>query len=372
MANLFSLLSWSTVAILLASFNPNAVTALSLHSREARFSPNHGELARRMFSEKRTKRCKPRTTVSSVPAATSSTAKNDPTTTKAATSTSEAATSAPKPTSTSKSSSAPKPTSAPPAAGSVQALFPGKKLLAWGDEAKFLNDWNSLAQRAYTWSPTTNSEFSQFGVKSCPMFWGQKSLQEFQDKVLNSDAEVDCVLGFNEPELASQGNLDPGYAAQLWVDNIVPVKKNKGAFLGGPAVTSDTPTNTNWLDKFFNACKDQTGDPHCLVDFLPVHYYDISASGFISFLNMMHDKYQKPIVVTEFADHNFNGGNQASMDEVWDFAGQMKSFFETTEWIVGFAPFGCIPVSSLPDINKDNAIMGDDHKPTSLGQYYYS
>jgi len=328
-----------------------------------------------MSAEKRTKRCKPRASASSVPAATSSTAKNDPTTSQAATSTSKAATSAPKPTSTSKSSSAPKPTSAPPAppaAGSVQALFPGKHLLAWGDEAQFLKNWNSVAQRAYTWSPTINSELSPYGVKSCPMLWGEKSVQEFQDKVLNSDADCDCALHVNEPEIASQGSMDPGRAAQLWVENMIPLKKKKGTFLGTAAVTSDTPTNTKWLDSFFAACKDQTGDAHCQADFMAVHYYDLSATGFISFLNMMHGKYGLPIAVTEFADHNFNGANQASMDQVWDFAGQMKSFFESTDWIIAYAPFGCIPVSSLPDINKDNAIMGDDHKPTALGSYYYS
>jgi len=364
MAPLLSLLTWSTLAVLLASFSPTPVSALSLHSHEARISPNHGELAKRMSQHQRQKRCKPRTSVPPAPASTSS--------------------EAPKPTSKPEDHSdppaappktdKPKPSSPPssaPAANNVWQLFPNKALLAWGNTNEDLPKWSQFASRLYTWGTTLNRDVDQYGFKSCPMLWGWKNVQDFADTVLNSDAAVDCALGMNEPEIPSQGNMSPEDAADLWVKYLVPLKQKKGTLLGTPAVTSDTPTNYKWMDRFFAACKDRTGDAHCLADFMPLHYYDISAQGFKDFLGMMHGKYNLPIAVTEYGDHNFNGPNQANAGEVWNFAGEMKTFFRQTDWIIAYAPFGCIRKSQLPDINPLNAIMGDNGLPTDLGYFYY-
>jgi hypothetical protein len=35
---------------------------------------------------------------------------------------------------------------------------------------------------------------------------------------------------------------------------------------------------------------------------MAVHYYDVSAQGFIDYLNLWHDTFGLPIYVTEFAD----------------------------------------------------------------------
>jgi len=48
-----------------------------------------------------------------------------------------------------------------------------------------------------------------------------------------------------------------------------------------------------------------------------------------------------PVWITEFADQNFSGsGGQASMDEVWGFAGTMTNFVNNTPWLEVAFPFG--------------------------------
>jgi hypothetical protein len=70
------------------------------------------------------------------------------------------------------------------------------------------------------------------------------------------------IQAFNEPDNAGQSNMDPTYAAQLWVQYIQPIQKI-GVLLGAPAVTN-APSGAAWLRTFFSAC---TG---CKVDFLPI------------------------------------------------------------------------------------------------------
>ncbi|HEV7738456.1 MAG TPA: hypothetical protein VGO47_13940 [Chlamydiales bacterium] len=148
MAPLLSLLSWSTLAVLFASFAQSPVSAVSLHPHQARTSPNHGELARRMSEHKRVKRCKPRASVPAAPQSTSSDAPQPTSTSKPADHSDPAPAPAPAPPKT--TSDKPKPSSHPPpapSAGNPWSLCPNKKMLAWGAEAQFLHDWSQYAQR---------------------------------------------------------------------------------------------------------------------------------------------------------------------------------------------------------------------------------
>ncbi|KIJ56558.1 glycoside hydrolase family 128 protein [Sphaerobolus stellatus SS14] len=227
----------------------------------------------------------------------------------------------------------------------------------------------------YNWQSTTSATTEQFGVKWCPMLWGGSAsdVSDFQSGVLNSDTPVDCALGFNEPELdpsAGQAALDPQTAANLWVQNLFPLKAKKGTLLGSPAVTSDQTQAMAWLDAFFAACSGPTGDAHCGADFMALHFYDITTSGFQSFLTAMHDRYGLPVVVTEFGDHSFNGAAQPGQGDVFNFAGTMTSWFQSTSWIAGYAPFGAM--LNVPDIGTVNQLMNNDNTPNSLAFTYYN
>jgi hypothetical protein len=383
MAPIVSLLTLTSLAVLLASFEATPVSAVSIHNAR---TPNHNVLAKRV-NNTQVKRCKSRSAPAAVAASTSVAASSAAASSAAASSaaavvkvTSSAAATSSKAKATSSAAAKPttaqssaKATSTPSSApaGDVNSLFPGKKLLGWGDSLDNLPQWSGLAQRGYNWQPTTSAQTSQFGVKWCPMLWGWDQVDQFASDVVNSDTPVDCAVGFNEPELSSQSSMDPTDGANLWVKYFIPLKNNKGTLLGTPAVTSDQTAAEAWLDTFFAACAGSTGDSRCKADFMPIHFYDTSVSGFQTFLTSMHSKYGLPIVVSEFGDHSFTGGAQPSSSDVWSFASQMKSFFDSTSWIIGYAPFGCIPSSQLPDIGSVNAIMSDSHTPTDLGNFWY-
>ncbi|KAG7095796.1 hypothetical protein E1B28_006496 [Marasmius oreades] len=65
--------------------------------------------------------------------------------------------------------------------------------------------------------------------------------------------------------------------------------------LGGPAVSA-RPTGQQWLKDFFAAC-----NGGCRVDFLPIHWYGEGTANFDQYVQVMHNMFNKPIWVTEFA-----------------------------------------------------------------------
>jgi hypothetical protein len=61
-----------------------------------------------------------------------------------------------------------------------------------------------------------------------------------------------------------------------WREYMQPLKE-KGYKLGMAATTS-APSGLQWVLDFMAAC------PDCTVDFVPVHWYDVSADGFKSYV----------------------------------------------------------------------------------------
>ncbi|KAJ7488767.1 glycosyl hydrolase catalytic core-domain-containing protein [Mycena galericulata] len=69
------------------------------------------------------------------------------------------------------------------------------------------------------------------------------------------DAETpEHLLGFNEPDIASQANMSPSDAADLWMENIQPWAA-KGTKLISPAVA----WNLNWTQNFLTELESRDG-----------------------------------------------------------------------------------------------------------------
>jgi hypothetical protein len=100
------------------------------------------------------------------------------------------------------------------------------------------------------------------------------------------------LLGFNEPDLASQANMTVAQAISLW-----PKYMATGLILGSPA-----PTNPNaWFDDFLA----QAQANGYRVDFICLHYYrPPNAANAVAdlkkWLTDTYAKYKKPIWLTEF------------------------------------------------------------------------
>ena len=82
------------------------------------------------------------------------------------------------------------------------------------------------------------------------------------------------------------------------------------------------------------------------IDFVCVHDYGGGVEAFKNKLTSIHNKFKKPILVTEFAVADWkagqHGGNKHPVSKVKAFMEQVLPWMEETEWILGYCwfPFG--------------------------------
>ncbi|CAL5875048.1 uncharacterized protein PFLUO_LOCUS9351 [Penicillium psychrofluorescens] len=139
------------------------------------------------------------------------------------------------------------------------------------------------------------------GVQYVPQIWGTSDLDSVATAVntlLHSGSQY--ILGFNEPDMTSQSNIDPTDAANYYATQIVPFKGH--AKLISPAVTSSmTPgMGLSWFEEFMGE-----GGSSCNLTGLAVHWYGDTADEFTTFVQQAMStasQYGLPEVwVTEFA-----------------------------------------------------------------------
>jgi hypothetical protein len=136
----------------------------------------------------------------------------------------------------------------------------GKRGLAWASKvAKDIALFNSssLISWDYNWSPNKGNPMNVSGLEFTPMIWNGVGIDQLAAKVREEQAKI--VLAFNEPDLASQANMDPATAAKLWIQYLEPLRAG-GIKLGSPAVTQN---GAMWIREFLHICNGS-----CTVDFL--------------------------------------------------------------------------------------------------------
>jgi hypothetical protein len=98
------------------------------------------------------------------------------------------------------------------------------------------------------------------------------------------------LLGFNEPDHRGQANMSVDKAIRLW-----PQLQSTGLRLGSPATINVT---SRWLDQFMTRAK----KANLRVDFMTMHSYTApNADSFLTKVKYLHEKYERPIWVTEYA-----------------------------------------------------------------------
>jgi hypothetical protein len=146
---------------------------------------------------------------------------------------------------------------------------------------------------AYDWSATPPRSRSR--IQWVPMVWGGGSVTSSVIAALTTvrrSGRAADLLGFNEPDSASQSNMSPGQAAALW-----PQLERTGLRLGSPAPA--VPTD-GWLARFMSLARAR----HLRVDFIALHYYqDFTNPDAVGALRRqlvaIHDTYHRPIWITE-------------------------------------------------------------------------
>jgi hypothetical protein len=156
----------------------------------------------------------------------------------------------------------------------------------------------------YNWSPAkTNTGGTDPGIEFVPMIWGPANVNATTLSQVKTRGTV--LLGFNEPDFASQSNMTVQKALDLW-----PQLQGTGMRLGSPAVAFGADRPGGWLDQFMAGAATRG----YRVDFITLHWYggDFSPAAvgqLKGYLQATWNRYHKPIWLTEYALMRFaNGG----------------------------------------------------------------
>ncbi|KIP12830.1 glycoside hydrolase family 128 protein [Phlebiopsis gigantea 11061_1 CR5-6] len=294
-------------------------------------------------------RCKPRSSTSSLVVVSTSVAVPVITTSAA-----PAKTTSVKPTTTKSSTPASTPTKT--SSGSSGSAKIG---ISWNSEnnaASLVNVLSDNVAYLYSWSPWKPQD-NIFGLKFAPMLWGPKQQSDWNKLVVPGYANL--AIALNEPDEPTQLNMDPGDAAAYWKSQ-VQSKAGEGYELWGPAVTSSTRGET-WMDNFLAAC-----NGGCTFTHNALHFYDTDPQALITYVQHWHNKYGKPIVLTEFACQNFGGGAQADSGQVWAFYKTVIPWLMSQDYVTAFFPFGFL--EDMGNVNPLNQMLKGGQL-TDLGNY---
>ncbi|XP_045200169.1 uncharacterized protein LOC123554236 [Mercenaria mercenaria] len=142
---------------------------------------------------------------------------------------------------------------------------------------------------------------SIFSNKFVPMIWG---MYKKTDYTCHHGSGATAVLGCNEPNHKQQSSILPEKAADRW-----PLLQNNATnmTLVSPSAAPCGATHclanhntTTWFDAFFARCEG------CSFDAIATHKYSCNADATMEFLEMLYERYNKPIWLTEFACRSTN------------------------------------------------------------------
>lgn len=214
----------------------------------------------------------------------------------------------------------------------------------------------------YSWGIEL-SEYEPDNIDFVPMQWGKwgptpEQLAKLAD--LKAEGKIRYLLGFNEPDGASQANMTVQEAIDKW-----PLLESVGLPLGSPGCVNPTG---DWMKEFMQ----KAGELGLRVDFVAVHWYGgTSASSFLSKLEEVYNLYGKPIWITEFAPADWNATtpqeNRHSPEAVLSFMQTVLPQLEELSYVKRYAWFS-FEQNSAP--GTSSALFDKDGNLTTLGEYY--
>lgn len=187
----------------------------------------------------------------------------------------------------------------------------------------------------YTWASDTQGVSTPAGVEFVPMIWGAGAVN---DTELNRARSLGTtLLGFNEPDMAGQADMSVEQALALW-----PRLQATGMRLGAPAVAFGGDRPGGWLDRFMSGAAARG----YRVDFIPLHWYgsDFSTAAtehLRSYLEAVHNRYRKPIWLTEYGLIDFTGPQPVYPDQARqaDFVRRSTAMLNGLPYVERFAWF---------------------------------
>ena len=220
----------------------------------------------------------------------------------------------------------------------------------------------------YNWG-TAPSSIGNYNANFYSMIWGSG---QSSDTTINYALSVTStyLLGFNEPERTDQANLTVAAATSIW-DRVYADKVAYNSAHGttikliSPAV-SDTGAGEAWLSSFM-------ATEGSKVDAVAFHWYDDdttngaqAAADFESKVQYYHNTYNKPVFITEFADHDWGGtlGTAAMIAANTQMINIVTPWLESQSYVAGYSWYNWFNDSAL--FNSTGATL----TPSSLGYSY--
>ncbi|KAI1267060.1 glycoside hydrolase family 128 protein [Xylariaceae sp. FL1019] len=231
-----------------------------------------------------------------------------------------------------------------------------------GSDLTWYYNYGSQPSSAYTQS--------QSDFEFVPMLWGSIDDTSFLDNVtslVDGGRNISHVLTFNEPDLSRYGgsNVSPAKAAQIWVDNIAPLRKT-GIKVGLPACTG-ADTGITWLQNFLANCSAliSTGDEtkNCTYDFVAIHWYG-DFGGLASHMGEYSAAF--PNVSQWITEYNYD--NQ-DLDTTQDFYNTSSEYFDRLDSVGRYSYFGSFR-SDVSNVGPNAVMLNNDGELTDVGSWY--
>ena len=249
----------------------------------------------------------------------------------------------------------------PAAAPAVTGAKKGVGAWAFTGATQALSE--SGASWYYTWSATPGVAGPP-GVAFVPMIWGAADVTA--STLSQVKAEGPYLLGFNEPDMASQSNMTPAQALSLW-----PQLMATGLQLGSPAVADDGATPGGWLDQFMSGAAARG----YRVNFITLHWYgsDFATAAAVSqlqsYLEAVYARYHLPIWLTEFALANFGGSPSTPTEQQQAaFLTAATTMLQGLPYVQRYAWFGLQATSS----DGSMGLFGTGPVATTVGRAFES
>ncbi len=258
-----------------------------------------------------------------------------------------------------------------------------KKGIAFGYALK--SQWGSIFEALqpawhYSWGralDTTHPDWLEF----VPQFWGKNSVSLSEVQLLKPhilSGKVKYLIGFNEPDLASQANMTVSEAITKW--QLLESYLEQEDLLDKVGLISPVVAhNYDWLDAFLL----EANNLGLKVDYVGLHLYTSGAMNtpdkFITRLSEIYQThvlpYNKKIWLKEFSVRDGNavvsGTNVYSPEYVSAFMSQVLPFLEVTDWVYRYAWFSNV-VGGDNYLMQESSVLFDTDAGTitNLGELY--
>ena len=212
----------------------------------------------------------------------------------------------------------------------------------------------------YNWQPVSGSKNVPEFI---PMIWsGHFVTNEIIGALRKSGASA--LLGFNEPDLDSQSNMTVDEAIRLW-----PRLQETGLRLGSPSPAQGYCDDGCWLDEFMEEAKKRG----YRVDFIALHWYwDIRGKEAVpnlkKFLEKAHERFNRPIWLTEFGALEQEGTEKLTEAEVSAFVREALPMLESLPFLERYAWFASY--TKKWKLYPQSSLVDDSGNLTGVGRAY--